>query len=290
MKALLPITSLVCAAVSIWASDQNNPERPRDLYSACVAGIKAAVPDAEKPCTEYLSAAGSEDGEKNRIQYVQNWLAKYSEVRAYVQFLSSLTSDPKAAWLVYEPDLSIDLPETSDTNGPFKIQIARSFANRWEETLLSKAEAVYLGPTAMIHDLLSARLCDADLRKEKAAVWGACGNDNIEMTRVVTARAVRYYYDLALLAQKNPHLPSGFTAQALSVEYGAAIKLLPEYHHAQDVFHDVYVADLNLKWSFVCGGLCGVGFTRNKVVVLDQQGNILAMYLDSPVNNTFRVS
>jgi hypothetical protein len=33
-----------------------------------------------------------------------------------------------------------------------------------------------------------------------------------------------------------------------------------------------------------------MGFTRNKLVVLDAKGNVLAMYLDAPVNSQFWVS
>jgi hypothetical protein len=117
-----------------------------------------------------------------------------------------------------------------------------------------------------------------------APKWGRCGNDDIEMTDIVTASAVRYYYDLTLLAQKDPHLPSGFTARETSMKYDAGIKFFVEYLHGKDTWHGVYVADLTLKWSFICGGLCGVGFTRNKIVVLDAKGDVLAMYLDAPVN------
>jgi hypothetical protein len=289
MKTFLAVASLFCIAVSMRALVQNPAEQKGDLYSACIAAIKAASPETEKPCAEYVAAAQSED-DQDRIRHVKTWLAKYSELRPTVQFLSSLAPDPKVAWLVYKPDIDIELPETFDTSGRFKIQVSRSFADPREEALLKQAEAVYPGPNNMIHGLLFSPPCEQELRGEKAPVWGGCGNDNIEMARVVTARAVRYYYDLTLLAQRNPDLPSGFRAEQTSMEYSARLQLLADYSHAQDVFHDVYVADLRLKWSFVCGGLCGVGFTRNKVVVLDRQGNVLALYLDAPVNSESWVS
>jgi len=74
------------------------------------------------------------------------------------------------------------------------------------------------------------------------------------------------------------------------LQYGAAIKHFDKFAHNQATFENVYVADLNLKWSFNCGMLCGMGFTRNKLVVLDIEGNVLAMYLDSPVNSQSWVS
>lgn len=33
-----------------------------------------------------------------------------------------------------------------------------------------------------------------------------------------------------------------------------------------------------------------MGFTRNKLVVLDSQGNVVALYLDAPINSESWVS
>jgi hypothetical protein len=182
-------------------------------------------------------------------------------------------ADQKAAWFVYEPDLKVELPQTSEDKGPFKIQISRSFGDSKEEAMLRKAESVYPGSPG-----------------GAAPAWGQIGNDNIQLAHIVTASAVRYYYDLTLTARKNPHLPSGFTAVATNLKYDASLKHFDRYSHKQDSFENVYVADLTLEWGFTCGGLCGVGFIRNKVVVLDISGNVLAMYLDAPVNSSSWVS
>jgi hypothetical protein len=183
------------------------------------------------------------------------------------------TAAQKATWFVYEADLKIELPQTSEDKGPFKIQISRSFGDSKEEAMLRKAEAVYPGSP-----------------NGAAPIWGALDNDNILSTRIVTASAVRYYYDLTLAARKNPHLPSGFTAVATSLKYDGVIKHFDQYSHKKDSFGNVYVADLTLDWSFTCGGLCGIAFTRNKLVVLDSNGNVIAMYLDSPKNSQIMVS
>lgn len=207
--------------------------------------------------------------------------------------VQALNHAGQAGWLVYRPDMEINLPETSEMNGPFKIHIARSFADPKEDALLRKAEAVYLRggvhSQPMIRGNSSSPLCSQD-HTATVPRWGECGNADIEMTDIVTASAVRYYYDLTLLARKDPHLPSGFTALESSMKYDAGIKFFVDYSHGKDTWHRVYVADLTLKWSFMCGGLCGVGFTRNKIVVLDAKGNVLAMYLDAPANRESWVS
>jgi len=192
---------------------------------------------------------------------------------------------------VYPPDLNINLPQTSETEGNFKILIARSFTNANEEELLRKAEAVYDSPEHMIATVLrSVNYWAANPPKEMMPIWGRPGNDDLQMTDIVTARAVRYYYDLTLAERNDPRLPTGFTAIGSSMKYDASIKHSDHYAHGKDAFDDVYVADMNLGWAFTCGGLCGVGFTRNKIVVLDASGDILTLYLDAPVNSQFWVS
>jgi hypothetical protein len=118
-----------------------------------------------------------------------------------------------------------------------------------------------------------------------APIWGMRGGDDIQSTHIVTARAVRYYYDFTLAVRQNPHVPSGCDAVNTNLKYPASIKHFEHYSHNRDSFENVYVADLTLEWGFVCGGLCGMGFTRNKVVVPDGNGVVVALYLDVPVNS-----
>jgi len=62
------------------------------------------------------------------------------------------------------------------------------------------------------------------------------------------------------------------------------------YVRSGKTFKDVYVAEMILTWGQVCGGLCGYGFTRNKVVVLKADGEIVYVFLDDPVNSSSWVS
>lgn len=288
MKAGLFTKLLLCPALaSLLVPEQDKPAAGNDPYTDCIAEIRRAPQDAYDPCSQYLEQSSSDDAK--RIQWVKNWVAQYEKKRPYAQFLLNLAADQKAPWIVYEPDMQIQLPQTSVQEGPYKIQIARSFADRMEENMLTKAEAVYPGPGKMVQDLFRSYWAN-EPPKDMAPLWGVPGNDNIMATTTVTARAVRYYYDLSLAARRNPTLPTGFTAMSSNLKYEAAIKYFNQYSHAEDVFNGVYVADLTLQWGFVCGGLCGMGFTRNKVVVLDSHGSVLAMYLDAHGNSIDWVS
>ena len=157
--------------------------------------------------------------------------------------------------------------------------------------MLKKAEAVYSSPTKMISDVF--RLLDywaEESQKEMTPIWGMRGNDEVQSTFIVTTRAVRYYYDLTQMARRDPKMPSGFTAVRTKLKYDAVIKHFDQYSHNADKFKDVNVVDMTLEWGFTCGGKCGMGFTRNKLVVLDNRENVVAMYLDAPVNSSDWVS
>lgn len=288
MRARLLTTACLYILVdSVGSPAQDEFAGRTDAYSVCILKIRNAPQDAYDSCNQYLEHSSSDDAK--RVQWVKSWLTRYEKLRPYAQFLQNMTTGQKAAWIVYEPDMAVQLPQTSEEEGPYKIQIARSLAGRMEEAMLSKAEAVYPAPDKMIQDLFRS-YGPNQLPKEMSPLWGIPGNDNIELTTTVTARAVRYYYDLSVAARRDPALPTGFTAMGSSLKYTAGIKYFNQYSHGEDTFERVYVADLTLEWGFVCGGLCGMGFTRNKVVVLDSQGDVIAMYLDAPVNSESWVS
>lgn len=134
-------------------------------------------------------------------------MTKVRNARPLIEFLQGLSEDAHAAWIVYHPDMMIDLPQTSDDKGRYKIHIARSFADATEEGMLRRAEAVYPGPSEMIQDLFRSLNGPVDeSAKEMVPIWGSPGNDDIELTKI-TARAVRYYYDLSVAARSHTYQP-----------------------------------------------------------------------------------
>jgi len=280
---------LVFAFIPALSQDDANTGSDPSLYARCIRTIAKSPQDAHTPCKQYLEEFSSVDGE--RTEHVKKWLANYEKALPYIRFLQGLTPDQNVAWYVYEPDMDIDLPQTSEKDGRNTIEISRSFGNSREEMMLRKAEAVYSSPGKMVEDVLRYLFQWEQQPKEMAPVWGIPANDNIQRAKVVTARAVRYYYDLTQTARRDPHLPSGVYGAFTGLQYHAVIKHFDTFAHYKDksdnkdIFENVYVAELHLSWSFGCGPLCGMGFTSNKLVVLDGQGNVIALYLDSPLNS-----
>ena len=107
---------------------------------------------------------------------------------------------------------------------------------------------------------------------------------------VVSTRAVRYYMDVSIGYRTNSEFIPGRRFLKTSLDYSAALVRRDHYSHAGDAFRDVYVASLTLSWSQSCGGLCGMAFRRVKEVVLSPEREVLAVYVDDPVNNVMKVS
>jgi hypothetical protein len=247
MKTFLRRASALCLlSLGTALSAQNNVSATP--YQRCSTSIKNAPQDAYEPCRQYLEQTPPDSPE--HLEHIKTWVAQYEKVLPYIQFLQGLTADQNAPWIVYEPDTRIDLPQTSEKEGQFKMEISRSFGDAKEETMLRTAEAVYSSPAKMVADVF--RFLDywaTEPRDEMAPIWGMRGNDEIQSTEIVTTRAVRYYYDLTRAERQNPHLPSGFDAINTNLKYLGTIKHFDHYAHKKDKFDNVYVADLTLTWG-----------------------------------------
>jgi hypothetical protein len=177
--------------------------------------------------------------------------------------------EKKSSWIISERDLKVELPETSEKEDNHKIEISRRFKGAFEEELLKKAEAAY--PSN------DEKSIDASGLSERSI-------DNIRVAKIITASAVRYYYDLSKELRRNVNYIKGYPFERTTLKYEAEIKFQPEYTHGKEKFSNVYVAKMSLFWEAYCGLLCGGGFSRKKEVVFDANGDIVALFLDAPEN------
>src|ERR1700694_894637 len=114
----LAVLVFACTVATVAPSSQINYGRG---YLLCIAKIEDSPWEAHDSCKRYLAE------QSEHSSYVVAWVADYEKALPYIHFLQKLAPDENAPWFVYEPDVRIDLPETTDTLGPFRIAIARSF-------------------------------------------------------------------------------------------------------------------------------------------------------------------
>jgi hypothetical protein len=284
-KAALFTVSVGGASILLGGAksfSQDAPTVSDPAYEACASDMEHAPQNAYDSCAQYVHDSAS--GNSENIQKAKDWLATHAVYRPYVRYVQSLTPDDKAKFIVYEPDMTIELPNVDEHDDFGTVKIARKFDNLTEEGLLRKAEAVYPGPSEMLR-LFFVNWAGWPFGQNgpMEPFWGVPvkGEHNAS---VVTARAVRYYYDERQDYTKSPKLGPIAEVSRITLGYDGVIRHFDRFAHVGASFEDVYVADMTLVWDFQCGGLCGRGFKRNKVVVLNRHGDVISLFMDAPEN------
>ena len=284
MKSTWLVLVLVALSPAVLGQNQDDKKARDEAFSRCDIQYNREV--KYKICKEYLDKYPDD---YERREKVAKFVRAYDRAMSYATALQAFAISKPGTWFIYEPDLKIDLPNTKETLtiNRYKIEIDRSFANTAEDAMIKKAEAIYGGQFRYIDSMRSMPESWADsLPDEIVPLWGSVGNDNVMVTDVITASGIKYYYDLSMSAREHQPFRNVFQMSSTSLKYTATSKHYAQWEHANTKYHDVYVVDLNLEWSSICGGLCGVGFTRNKLVVFDKKGNVIEMYLDAAVNRS----
>ena len=133
---------IVVVGLASLAFPQDNLQLRRDAYALCESNMRKDPNLAYRFCREYLEKYPGDDYE--RLQVADKWVKAYERVLAYTKALQSLSSSSASRdWLIFEPDLNINLPQISEKEGNYKIEIVRSSNNTFEAGMLAKAEAVY---------------------------------------------------------------------------------------------------------------------------------------------------
>ena len=275
---------LIMLVAASGVLSQDNLKARNEAFVRC----NALMRDREaryKLCKDYLDKYPDDDYQHRET--AGKFVRAYERVMSYEKGLQTFSISQPNVWFIYEPDLKIELLNVDESQGSYKIKIDRSFKNAAEQAMLKKAEAVY-GPQFRYLDAMrmSPESWAGSLPDEIAPLWGSPGNDNVQMTDVITASGIKYYYDLSISSRERRQFRNVFLMRSTGLKYSASLKHYDEWAHANTKYRDVYVADLNLEWSSMCGELCGVGFTRNKLVVFDKKGEVVEMYLDADVNRS----
>jgi hypothetical protein len=292
MKYFLIAAILLFSGVSTSAQEDVNAKRA--AYYRCAGQIEKDPHNAYEPCADYLEKYPNDD--KRLTEYVGRFVKAYKKISEYVKSVpTSDFSEITTNWAVYNPHLLATI-SPDDTHDPhYQVLIKREYGSPEEERLLAKAESVYKNPQAVEPELLRQWRYIADdysVLPEGEPKWWTGRSDGTLATELVTTGAVLYYYNLSQDFRNNAgRLKDGsFQFIGSTLKYEASIKKMDVYERAGRSFSDVYVANMTLTWGQVCGGLCGSGFTRNKIVVMGTSGEILEMFLDDPVNRSSWVS
>ena len=287
MKYFLVIALLLLTSGSTHAQEDVNAKR--GAYNLCIQHIHKDPHKAYEYCSDYLNKYSSD---KMLIDVPEKFVTAYTKISRYVKSvpLTNFT-EITPRWAVYSPGLAATIPAEDSQDLKHPILINRQYGSPDEGKLLAKAESLYTNPEPVEREFLKEWRYNADksvVFPDGQPRWWAGTSDTILATELVTTEAVLYYYNIshALRNKEGKLKENSFTFSSSNLKYEASIKRVAVYERAGRTFNDVYVANMTLTWSQVCGSLCGSGFTRNKIVVMSPTGEILEMFLDDPVNNS----
>lgn len=286
MKFFLIAAILLTA--SGFALAQEDIKAKHAAYARCVENIEKDPHKAFEYCSDYLSKYPNHD--KQTFGHLGKFVAAYKKVAQYMKSVpSSDFAEITPRWAVYTPGLSATIPLENSQAGNYRVSIKRAYGSVDEEKLLAKAESVYKNPEGVDLELLKEWHYLGDekvLLPDGEPKWWVGSSDRVLSTALVTTQAVLYYQNVSQTFRKNSGKlrENSYPFLSSELEYEASIKKMDAYERSGKSFKNVFVANMTLTWGQVCGTLCGTGFTRNKIVVMSANGDILEMFLDDPVN------
>ena len=174
-------------------------------------------------------------------------------------------------------------------DGDFTYRIKREYTDLWTERLLGIAESCY-PPRDLLVDLAARRYFVMGSDTANAPIWWADGEGVRRVAWAVTAGALEYYLGLTERFRHHDYrVPGGRGLFFTDLSYNATLKAMPEFVVNHKEYHEVYVAYLLLGWSFD-DGVFITYFEAHRVVVLDEDGNVLVVEGDGGTVEDFRLS
>jgi hypothetical protein len=156
--------------------------------------------------------------------------------------------------------------------------IERISSNDFEKNLIEIAENTY--PARM--EVLAAAVF-SNIQIPDSAYWYYNSFDGIYIPYAITAGAIDYYS--ALIDDLNAGRVNSIFVTA-SFEYKADVEFKNNYSISEnektgpDLYSEVYVVNMNLKWENYCGSLCAMWISKKRTVVFNQAGELLKVYFD----------
>lgn len=172
------------------------------------------------------------------------------------------------------------LPTELQSPGSFQIDVHRAFRSAEEGRLLKIAEATYPPRDSVLAAIPRAHF-KLGAAPDETYLWWSSSFDGVRIPYAITADAVQYYLDLTESFRRGDFSQShGIRMDSSRFRYTATIEKRPEFQREGRSFRDVYVAELKLQWSDDCGSLCDLWIDKDRIVVLNPAGVVLAVFRD----------
>jgi hypothetical protein len=168
----------------------------------------------------------------------------------------------------------------------YKKNIERIFSNEFERNLIALAESIYprrdsvlsVTPTELIPFIPDSNY------------WFYQAFDGVNIPYAITNEAIVYYSEIIdeLNASQNSFIYKAiFNYTATAAFYNTFIfEGLDPFTGLplqSETFNNVFVVSMNLSWDHFCGPLCGLYIDHKRIVVFDNQGNLIKVFYDGDI-------
>jgi len=204
---------------------------------------------------------------------------------------------------IKQEDLVMEFPETPpDTSKYFTVEIQRpdssnrfdelvwrndlSYNYRLEHKLLNIAESLYLPSEILFPPNPHGNAIKNQPNRERY-VWASSKHDGVKVARSVTKSAIKYYIDkIEEFRRADSSGASNLKILRASFKYRASLTKIPKYDPQSNSYKTSYIVILYLEWEQYCGNLCALSFSRMRIVIFNEAGDIVAVYGEGPYSIT----
>ncbi len=151
----------------------------------------------------------------------------------------------------------------------------------WSEgdaALIATAESVYPARDDVLAEAETGWFGSDPATLPEGDLWWYGDFDCVRLPYAITSETVAYYEGLIEQWQAGD-FGAGPVMGSASLNYTAQV-----YHQDTDPefpeYEDMDVVVMYMEWMHICGPLCGLGFTKDRVVILSALGEVLAVYGD----------
>lgn len=176
--------------------------------------------------------------------------------------------------------LLFPVADASYSDGRYGVEIVRDYENHQQAKLISLAER-----TQPSHDAVAAKTASEGGSSPATAagenLWWYTTFDGIRIPYAVTSDALSYYTAVIdSFMAGDFSATNGLTMKKAFLKYEAHVQEQAEYPLGGDTLTGVSVVHMTLSWSQYCGPECAMAFFKERTVIFDQHGDIIAVLDD----------
>lgn len=176
--------------------------------------------------------------------------------------------------------------EIVQSQNEYTKQIERIYSNDFEKNLITIAESIY-PPRDSVLSVTPPELLPFI---PDSNYWFYQTFDGVVIPYAITSEAIIYYSEIidTLKSRQNSFIYKAVFSYSAKVTFNniyifEGIDPMTGLPLQSETFNDVYVISMDLSWDHYCGPECGLYIDHKRIVVFDNQGNLIKIFYDGEI-------